>query len=236
MISAVAADRDDLPLGASDRIELVATIVMAAAAILTAWAAFQSAKWSGIQAIEFSRGNAARIESTRLDDRAGQQTSIDVDVFLSWLKAVSEERQAEGTIGSGEGYEPVEGTLSAFFFERMRPEFKPALEAWIDTGPLVNDDAPPTPFVMEEYVLAAAVEAQEKLTEAKGHTDAALTANQNSDNHVLTAVALALAIFFAGVSSKLAAFRNRQFAIGLSAVIFLGAGIVLAFLPKVAPF
>lgn len=66
-ISAVAADRDDLPLGTSDRIELAATIVMAAAAILTAWAAFQSSKWSGIQAIELSQANAARIESTRPD-------------------------------------------------------------------------------------------------------------------------------------------------------------------------
>lgn len=229
------SDRDqDLPLGASDRIELVATIVMAAAAILTAWAAFQSAKWSGIQAIEFSQANAARVESTRLDDRAGQQTSIDVDVFLSWLEAVSNERG--GVTDPGQGYEPVEGTLSAFFYDRMRDEFKPALDAWIDTGPLVNEDAPRTPFEMEEYELAAAVEAQEKLTEAKEHTDAALTANQNSDNHVLTAVALALAIFFAGVSSKLAAHRNRQLAILLSAVIFLGAGIVLAILPKISPF
>jgi hypothetical protein len=234
---AMSAARDDLPLGASDRIELVATIIMAAAAILTAWAAFQSAKWSGIQAIEFSRGNAARIESTRLDTAAGQQASIDVDVFLAWVGAVAEERQAEGVSPEpGEIYRPTEGTLSAFYFERMRPEFRPALEAWIETDPLVDEDAPRTPFEMDQYVLAAAVEAQQKLTEAGEHTDAALTANQNSDNHVLMAVALALAIFFAGVSSKLAAVRNRQFAILLSAVIFLGAGTVLAFLPKVTPF
>lgn len=224
-------------MGSSDRIELVATIIMAAAAILTAWAAFQSAKWSGIQSIEFSKANAARLESNRFDTRAGQLASIDVDVFLAWLSALSEEiRNGEVQGAPGEGYVPTEGTLSAFFFERMRDEFRPAFEAWLETRPLVEPDAPATPFQMPEYALADAAAAVEKLDQAGAHSDAALTANQNSDNHVLTAVALALALFFAGISSKLAARRNRVITISLSVVIFLGAAIVLATLPKVSPF
>ncbi|HEY7467969.1 MAG TPA: hypothetical protein VIC07_00380 [Acidimicrobiia bacterium] len=220
-----------------DRIELVATVVMAAAAILTAWAAFQSAKWSGIQAIEFSRASAARVESTRLDDRAGQLAAIDVDVYLSWLEAVSREiEQGTNAIDSDAGYQPVEGTLSAFFYDRMRDEFRPAFDAWLQSRPLLNPEAPKTPFQMEAYVLADAVEADRLLDEAGEHTEAALTANQNSDNHVLTAVALALSLFFAGVSSKLGDWSNRLIAIVLSTVIFLGAATVLILLPKVAPF
>ena len=232
----VAENDRQLALGASDRIELIATIVMAAAAILTAWAAFQSAKWSGIQAIEFSSGNAARIESTRLDTRAGQQTSIDVDVFLSWLDAVKDELDQGIEVVTDAGYVPVDGTLSAFYYERMRSEFRPALDAWLDSRPLVNPDAVPTPFDTEEYVVEAAVAADEKLEEAGEHTAAALQANQNSDNHVLVAVALALAIFFAGVSSKLEASRNRWITILLATAIFLGAAATLAVLPKVSPF
>lgn len=228
---------EELPLGASDRIELIATIVMAAAAILTAWAAFQSAKWSGIQAIEFSSGNAARVESTRFDDRASQQTAVDVDVFLAWIQALdSEIRSGEVDLAPGVAFEPQAGTLSAFYYERMREEFKPALDAWLETRPLQNPQAPGTPFEMDSYVLANAVQAEQLVLEAGEHTEAALTANQNSDNHVLTAVALALAIFFSGVSSKLEAHRNRMFAIGLSAVIFLGSMVVLIILPKVNPF
>jgi hypothetical protein len=224
-------------MGTTERIELVATIIMAAAAILTAWAAFQSAKWSGIQSIEFSRANAARVESTRFDNRAGELASIDVDVFLAWLTALNDEiRSGEVEGAPGEGYTPTGGTLSAFFYERMRDEFKPAFDAWVETRPLVNQDAPATPFQMEEYVLADALAAGEKLDEAGEHNDAALTANQNSDNHVLTAVALALAIFFAGVSSKMVAPRNRLIMITLAAVIFLGAATVLVTLPKVSPF
>ncbi|MGH8950341.1 MAG: hypothetical protein ACRDX9_02840 [Acidimicrobiia bacterium] len=221
----------------SDRLELVATIVMAAAAIFTAWAAFQSAKWSGIQAIEFSQANAARVESTRFDARANQLRSIDVDVFLSWLDAVGAELESgRTTIDPELGYVPAEGTLSAFYFVRMRDEFKPALDAWLETRPLINPDAPETPFQMAEYSLADAAEAQALIDEAEEHSAAALTSNQNSDNHVLTAVALALAIFFAGISSKLNARNNRLGALILAVAIFLGAGVVLAFLPKVALF
>jgi hypothetical protein len=233
----MTADNEErLVLGASDRIELLATIVMAAAAILTAWAAFQSAKWSGVQAVEFSKANAARIESTRLDTRAGQLGSIDVDVFLAWLEAVNNELQDGQPVVTEDGYEPIEGTLSAFFYDRMRDEFKPALEAWLDSRPLVNPDAPATPFATEDYELADAEAADVKLAEAGDHTDLALQANQNSDNHVLIAVALALAIFFGGISSKLEAVRNRWIAIGLATLIFVGAAVTLAILPKVWPF
>lgn len=217
------------------RIELIATVVMAVAAILTAWAAFQSAKWSGIQAIEFSQGNASRVESTRADARAGQLTSIDVDVFLDWLAAIDTEIQA-GEQVPGAGYQPVEGSLSAVYYQRMRDELRPALDAWLASRPLVNPEAPKTPFELEQYVLADAREAQRLQREASEHTDAALTANQNSDNHVLTAVALALVIFFAGVSSKVMSVRNRRVTLAVSMVVLVGAGVTLAMLPKVAPF
>lgn len=118
----------------------------------------------------------------------------------------------------------------------MRDEFKAALEAWLQSDPLTNAEAPATPFVMEEDQLTDAFSADAKLNEARQHTEAALGANQNSDNHVLTAVALALAIFFAGVSSKLASQRNRWLAISLGAVISRGAAITLLLLPKVSPF
>jgi hypothetical protein len=82
-------------------------------------------------------------------------------------------------------------------------------------------------------VLADAEEANRLLEEAETHAEAALSANLNSDNHVLTAVALALAIFFAGVSTKLDGRTSRLIAISLSTVIFLGAATVLVLLPKV---
>ena len=216
-------------LGTSDRIELLATIVMALAAILTAWSAFQSSKWSGIQSIEFSQGNAARIESTRADTRAGQLIAIDLDLFTSWLDAVAVELR-EGVIEpvGNEGYVATPGTLSAFYFERMRLDFKVALDAWLETRPLQTEGAPPSPFAIPEYEIADVQLADDLLTQANEHSEAALEANQNGDNYVLATVGFALVIFFAGVSPKLIDKGNRWLALGLAMVLFV-AGLVAVF-------
>lgn len=235
----MAHSREDeqLMLGASDRLELIATIIMALAAILTAWCAFEASMWGGIQAIEFSASSGDRIESTRADTLAGQQRIVDVDVFTSWLDAVAAEIQ-EGQIPpvSEEGYEPVDGTLSAFYYARMRPEFKVALEAWLEADPLNDPDAPPTPFQMEEYRQEAAIKADQLLDDAAEHRQAALDANFNGDIYILTTVGFALVIFFAGVSSKLAERRNRWIMLGLAMVLFVGGLIAALILPIRLPF
>lgn len=231
--------KEDTPLlfGASDRIELLATIIMALAAILTAWCAFQATKWGGIMSIEFSSANAVRIESSKADALANTQRSVDVNVYTQWLEAVAEEI-ADGVIPPVReaGYEPQDGTLSAFYFHRMRPEFKTALDAWLETEPLTNADAPPTPFAMEEYQLEASLRADELVLESEAHRQDALDANQNGDNYVLTTVGFALVIFFAGVSSKLKEQRNRWIAIVMAMTLFALGIVALAFLPIVPPF
>ncbi len=228
---------DQLMLGASDRIELIATIIMALAAIATAWCAFQATKWSGIQAIEFSNANAARVESTRADAVANTQRSIDVNVFTAWLDAVATEI-ANGDIPpvAEAGYHPVDGTLSAFYYERMRGEFRPALDAWLATDPLTSVDAPKTPFEMTEYQLESAQKAEKLLEDAAVDRKDALDANQNGDNYVLTTVGFALVIFFGGVSSKLKERRNRWITLTVALLLFAGGIVAVVLLPVVAPF
>lgn len=187
--------------------------------------------------IEFSSANGARVESTRADGLANAQRSIDVNVFTSWLDAVATESR-DGTIPSvnENGFVPVDGSLSKFYFDRMRPEFKVALDAWLETRPLANPDAPPTPFAMVEYRLAAAEQADTLLNGAEAHRQDALVANQNGDNYVLTTVGFALVIFFAGVSSKLKVEKNRWIALGVGLALFTGALVVSLLLPVVSPF
>jgi hypothetical protein len=228
---------EKLVFGASDRVELLATILMALAAIFTAWAAFQSAKWSGEQATSFSRAGAARTESTRSDTRAGQQVGIDVALFTSWLDAFNSD-VTDGliTFEPGDLYEATSGTLSGFLFERMRPEFRPAMDAWLIEFSEDQETAPATPFVMDEYVLENALEATRLQTEADQHAADAGVANQTSDDYVLTVVAFALVLFFGGISSKLGEKRNRYLTIGAAVFLFSGASWVLLALPKILPF
>ncbi|MGI9585494.1 MAG: hypothetical protein ACR2N7_07860 [Acidimicrobiia bacterium] len=218
-------------LGGGDRIELVATVVLAIATILTAWSAFQAGKWGGTQAINFSEAGVARTESTRADTRAGQLIQIDAAMYLDWVSAYIEEVRAELIPADSSSYEPSAGTVSGFLYNRFRDEFRPAIDAWLATDPVNNPDAPETPFVMDEYVVAESVLALELSAEADEKGQDARDANQNGDNYVLTMVLFASVLFFAGVSAKLVAKRNRLIALGFGIFLLLAGIFILISLP-----
>ena len=218
--------------GSSDRIELIATIVLAIATILTAWSAFQSGKWGGTQSINFSEAGAARTESTRFDTRAGQLSQIDVAMYIDWVSALVEDIDSGAIPALDPGsYEPTKGTISGFLYLRFRGEFRPAIDAWIATDPTNNANAPPTPFVMDEYSVADAVEADRLADVADEKAQAARDANQNGDNYVLTMVLFASVLFFAGVSSKMVRPRNRMLVLGFGLVTLFVGIVILVSLP-----
>jgi hypothetical protein len=196
-------------------LELLATILLAIAAVATAWSSYQSSRWSGVQAVDFSRANAARVESTRAATQAGQQTQVDVVTFTQWVDA----------------YARHETRLSSFYRHRFRPEFEPAVKAWIATRPLKNPDAPPTPFSMPEYRHASETESAKLLGEAESATAEAGQSNQRSDNYVLAVVLFAASLFFAGISTKLSVPRQRVSLLLLGYAIFIGTAIWLATFP-----
>ena len=65
--------------------ELVATVLLAIAAVATAWAAYQSARWHGEQARAQSASIAARVESTRAAAVANRDGQVDVALFTQWV-------------------------------------------------------------------------------------------------------------------------------------------------------
>lgn len=195
--------------------ELLATILLAVAAVATAWSSYQSARWSGVQAIDFSRANADRVESTRASDEAGQQTTVDVLTFTQWVNA----------------YAVEDKELTRFYGDRFRDEFKPAVRAWTRTKPLDNPTAPPTPFAMKSYRLAKKAESNRLLASAEETSEEAREANQRSDNYVLAVVLFAAALFFAGISTKISMPRHRLSLLALGYVFFVGAAIWVATFP-----
>ncbi|GAA1666345.1 hypothetical protein GCM10009830_10010 [Glycomyces endophyticus] len=212
--------------------DLVLTIVMALAAVGTAWAGFQSAKWSGFQAIAFAEAGAARTESAKAATDAGQDRLKDLVAYTSWIGALQEEIIA-GTSPRPEGdYVPDSDEVSGFLYERFRPEFKPAVDGWVATHPLVNAAAPATPFDMPEYTLESEALADELVAKAEAATAEAHANNQRSDNYVFMAVVLALALFFAGVAGRMRTRRSQWILSGAAVATFLGAAVVILALPK----
>jgi hypothetical protein len=175
----------------TDRVEIVATVLLAVAAVATAWSSYQASRWNGEQSKAFSRGNTARIESTRASGLADPQTQIDVATFTQWANA----------------YALAETKLADFYFRRFRREFKPAVNAWIATRPLRKPAAPLTPFAMPEYKVAARAEADRLQADADAYSAKGRTDVQRATNYVLGVVLFAVALFFAGMSTKLRARR-----------------------------
>ncbi len=196
-------------------LELLATVLLAIAAVATAWSSYQSARWSGVQTIDFSKANAARVESTRASTQAGQQTQIDVLTFTQWVDA----------------YAARDTRLARFYFQRFRPEFKPAVRAWIATRPLKTASAPSTPFAVPEYRLAKDAEATRLVADAERETANARVSNQRSDNYVLAVVLFAAALFFAGISTKLVAPTQRATVLVLGYALFLGTVVWVVTFP-----
>lgn len=198
-----------------DKIELVAVVLLAIATVATAWSGYQSTRWNGEQAKAAGRSNALRIESAKAAGLANSQTQIDVASFTQWVNAYSL-KQTE---------------LADFYFKRFRPEFKPAVAAWIATRPLKNADAPPTPFAMPQYKLAARAQSERLEAQSDMFAGRVLLNIQRASNYVLAVVLFASALFFAGMSTKLTAPKLRIAMLTVGCVLFLGTAVWIATSP-----
>ena len=168
-------------------IDTVAAILLALAAVATAWSSYQASRWTGEQAEAFSSANAARVESAKASDLANAQTEVDVSTFTEWVDA-----HVHG-----------DDELTDFYERRLRDEFEPAFHAWLRTDPFRDPSAPPSPFAMPEYVLAAHEQAKQLEATANASADQAKENVQRATNYVLGVVLFAVALFFAGISTKL---------------------------------
>lgn len=179
-------------------IELATTIIIALATIASAWCAYQATRWSGIQIFQLSAVNVLGRKSSEDTILAGQTRMMDAILFLEYLKGKLHK-----------------DSLADFFYNRFRPELKQAIAAWLATKPFQNDQAPPHPFVMEEYRLEPEQEAKRLSEEAAQKFEDAKQANENSDKYIMLTVLFASVLFFGGVSTQ---FENSSYRIAMLAI------------------
>jgi hypothetical protein len=199
----------------SDWVEILSAIVLALATIASAWSAYQATRWGGVMSIEFSQANASRTLAMESYTEAGQLSQVDVATFIAWAEAVSNEDQV----------------LQDFLRARFRPEFGVAVDAWVETQPLQNPDAPATPFVMEEYQVEAEARGDTLLAAADEHGVLAREANQTGDNYVLTTVLFASVLFFAGIATKFTGRTAKRAMVGLALAAFVTGSAIIATFP-----
>ncbi len=68
-------------------VEVAASVLLALAAVATAWSGYQASQWHGDQALASGRATATRVESARASGLASRQVQIDVATFTQWVDA-----------------------------------------------------------------------------------------------------------------------------------------------------
>ena len=195
--------------------ELIVAVILGLATLGSAWSAYQSGLWNGIQTFRLAESIAAGRRAAEKFVYANQLRGVDLVLFEAYLRALTENNQR----------------LAEFLFQRFRPEFKVATEAWLKTRPLKNPSAPSSPFVMNEYSLAVDKEMQQSRQEEATKFTEARKANTISDEYLLLTVLFSVALFLGGITAAFKRRRIRGMVLALSVMTITAAAIFLAFLP-----
>jgi len=192
-------------------------IILAVAAIATAWASFQASQWSGAQSDAQSASAISRADAGRAATAATTDTIIDSQMWLSWIAAVDSKQAARAD----------------FLDNRFSPQLARAQKVWL-SGVQVNAQGVPTvvppgtPLDLPEYVVPKQVESNVQATKAEALLGYADTAATTSTKFVL----LALVLFFASVATKFSGPKVQVLLTVMALVLLVTSLIRMAVLPQ----
>jgi len=194
---------------------VLALLLMGIATLGTSWSGFQASLWNGKQTFRLADANRLGRLSSKNEMTGNQLRIVDVALFVEYARAYTEGNDK----------------LSEFLLARMRPEFQPAMNAWLATKPLQNRDAPRTPFAMPEYHLTVDDQAQQQAEQADLKSQEARQANRDSDTYTLLTVLFSISLFLAGLVTGFEESVAMLATLGLSFTLIVSAISILIALP-----
>jgi hypothetical protein len=196
--------------------EIWSAVLLSAATVATAYSAYESTRWSGVQATAFTEAGANRTESAKANTQAFSLISIDANLFT------------QDAVAYTEGNDHLRKILEHRFF---RKEFQRAFRYWVRQDPLHNPKAPNTPFQTKAYRVSKLVESDKLDAEATAKFAEGKDANQNSDDYVLATIFFAAVLFFAGIATKFHSDRVMMYLLSFGSFAFLAGLLRLGTLP-----
>lgn len=196
-------------------VDILTAILLSLATIGSAWCAYQSTLWGGVQTFELAAaGKAGRLSSENLI-KSNQKRTADAIVMMKYIDA-----NEEGNI-----------KMRDFYFSRFDPIMQKATLEWLKLDPFNNPNAPNSPMRMPSYELTEDIEAVIQLNLSVEKLESANEANKTSDRYVLLTVLFAAVLFFGGIASTLQSNLVRNICLVLSAIIFCVTLFVLINMP-----
>jgi hypothetical protein len=182
-------------------LEILEVLLLAAAAIATAWSGYQAAKGDGQQSVLYSDASVHRVQANTAATLGQQRLAADGAMFSAWLEA----RAAN------------DAELQAMLVRRFSPEYRTAFAAWLETKPFTNPDAPPGPGYMPEYHNPQMEQAEQLNEQAATLEEAGTEARHTAEEYVRATVLFALVLFLVAVGQR---FRLRGVRIATIALAF----------------
>jgi len=166
-------------------LEIVAVLLLAITTLGTAWCGYQASQWSGVQTNDNRIEAEHRLEANRQFGLAVQTISYDSNFIATYAQAVQ-----AGNTG-----------LAQFYRQSLaRPEFLPTLDKWEAE---VRAGQAPMPLSQDQDYLNTL---RGGYLDAQAQADAAAAdaqvAGDYAQQYVLNTIVLAVALFFAGVTSS----------------------------------
>ena len=185
--------------------EIVAVVLLALAALATAWSGYQASLWDGMQSSSYTQASAARTDAAEKHTEANQYRLADLSVFENFIDA---------SLGG-------DTELADFYRVRFSDEFDRAYQAWIALEPQTNPDAPRSPMAMSAYQLLQEQEASDLAARADAKFAEGEDANGYSDTYTASTLFFASALFFVAISER---FEFRR--VRVSLLVFAGVGLI----------
>jgi hypothetical protein len=199
----------------SERLELVATVLLGIATAASAWCAYEGQLWNSAQLRAFARASRFEAESLRATDESTRNAVLDATAFANVVQA-----EARG-----------DHRLARYVAEVARVEFRPALQSWLAArGSSASGEK--SPFADGSYRAEAQRSAAALRSQSDDALAAARVANQNGDLFVLHAVILALSLFFLGISGQLKYRAPRRLAVAFGAFVLVATLVSLTRLQR----
>ena len=195
-------------------IEIIAVLLLCIATVGTAWCGYQSSQWNGAQTDLARESSDERVEASRLFGLATQKIAYDANIVSQYAQAI------------------VQGDdrLAQFYRQNLvRPPFLPLLDEW--QAEIAAGGAPTSLFQDQEYLDTQFAEYQTAVDQAEALNQQSQQASATSDEYVITTILLAIALFFAGVTSSFRYQPARVFLVLLAVGTVAVAAVRLADLP-----
>ncbi|MEP6562477.1 MAG: hypothetical protein ABJD68_15550 [Nakamurella sp.] len=195
-------------------IEIVAVLLLGIATVGTAWCGYQSSQWNGTQSDLARESSDERVEAGRLFGLATQKIAYDANIVAQYAQAV------------------VQGDdkLAQFYRTNLvRPAFVPLLDKWV--AEIAAGQSPTSLFEDQDYLQSQFGDYQKAIDKSEVLTQQSQVASATSDEYVINTILLAIALFFAGVTSSFRYQPARVFLVLLAVGTVALAAVRLADLP-----